>query len=461
MVNTIGFSLRGRTPLCELLLALLIAFASTAPAQAAPVLNSLERLLARKDYAAAYELAREHRGVHEGEPRFDYYYARAALEVGELGEAVFALRRVLAVHPASTRGRVLLARARYQQGQGRLARQAFERVLARDPPAPLRARIEHYLYALDRRAERYTTSLTGYLELGGGHDSNATTATDADAIELADRTIISGSLDDGAREQSDDFARIAGLLRLSHPLRPGLNLFAQLDGERRYLDEWTGFETGHVQLRAGTVLRGERTRTVVTARMRRFDVDGRHFRDTTGLDASLRYTLSEVQVVQVALGYARLRHDDAADRVQDSDLATLVLGITRLWRAPLRPAVSLYALAGDEEAHREAPTEDERDQRANADRTLYGLGAHLRLMLTSRWSLHGALRQRRSDYTFVAPTFGKRRQDDYAKATLALRWQPAPRWRAQAALSHTDNDSNIDFYAYERDVAELSLRYQF
>lgn len=465
MVKTRGFGPQTRTALSRarpgaLLLALLVTLAP-ALVLAASVPASLERLLARGDYEAAYELAREHRRAHEGEPRFDFHYGVAALETGQLGEAVFALRRVLALRPSSTRARLQLARARFLQGQDLLARQEFERVLARDPPAPVRARIERYLHALDRRAERYSTSLSGHIELGGGHDSNVTTATDVDTIELTDRTIASDSLADGAREQSDEFTRIAGELRLSHPLRPGLNLFARIDGQRRYHAEWTGFETGHVQLRAGTVLRGARTRTVIGARARRFDIDGRHYRDTTGIDASLRYTLSEVQVAQVEFGHASLRHDAADDRVRDSDLTTLVVGTTRLWHAPLRPTMALFVLLGDEDARRDAATDDERNTRANAERTLSGVGADLRLTLSSRWSLHGGLRHRRSDYALVAPAFGEEREDDYAKATLALRWQPAPRWRAQAELSHTNNDSNIDFYAYERDVAELSLRYQF
>lgn len=439
---------RRRTRCC-LLAALLLLPPATGSAAVDP--GRLRQLLEDGRAAEAWDLARAHRAGQEGAPRFDFYYALAAIEAGELGEAVFALRRVIAVSPEFDRARAELGHAYFLQGEYRRARTELERVLARDPPMPLRAEVERRLHALNRRAARYETKVSGYVEIGAGHDTNVNSAPEDERVETV---VGTGFLVEEAREQSDDFARIGGGLRISRPVSADVNAFIDLEGERRYHDDETDFEIGSAQARGGMAVRGERTRTTLAARAQRLYLGGEPYRDVGGLDAAFRYAMSDDQVAALALGYSRLRYENRDQR--DSDLWRLAGGVTRLFRVPLRPTVALKAFYGEERA-----ALDTQDARARTERELYGIGTDLRLQLDTRWVLRGGVDYRRSEYAAVDADFGAARTDDYYHADLALEWRPGLNWRLQQRLSHAVNDSNLDLYNYDRSIAELRLRYQF
>lgn len=437
---------------------LIAALAASGAALAQLDMQRLARLVETGRMQAAWTLAREHRGAHEGEPRFDLYYGIAAVETGRYSEGVFALRRVLAVQPALDAARLALARGYFALGDDRRARRAFERVLAQDPPAPVRARIERYLADLRRRAGRYRTAVSGYVEIGGGHDTNVNSATSSEVVDTVAgerliQDIVLGDPED-FRELPDDFARVAGALRIGHPLTPGLDVFGELGGVRRYYDEHQRFELGGGGLRVGVVASGDRARTTLAVRAQRLYLDGERYRDTAGLDGGLRYALSDRRVAEVAARYARRTYDTVAAR--DSDLWKLTAGTTRQWRLPAWPATSLTAFYGEEDAHRDTP-----DALAVVERELYGVGGDLHLRLSPSWVLRAGLGYRRSVYAGEHRIFGEVREDDYHDADAVLEWRWSPAWRLQLHVLHAVNDSNLDFYDYDRSLAELRLRYRF
>ncbi|MEX2577276.1 MAG: hypothetical protein WD382_11570 [Halofilum sp. (in: g-proteobacteria)] len=443
-----------RTAVC--LAALL--FSTQAALGADPSADRLRALVTGGQYPAAFELARALRSEREGEPRFDFHYGVAALETGHLGEAVFALRRVLAAS-ADAGVRLQLGRAWLLLGEDLQARGEFERVLAADPPAPIRARAEAYLRALDGRAQRYRTTVHGHVELGGGYDSNPASATDNAWIELPDQTI---GLPEDDRARADHFGRLNGELRVSHPLRPGLNGFAEITGQRRDLDDLQDYETARARARGGLVLHHGDLRTEVAASSGRLWLGGDAYRDTNGLGARLRYALSAQHVVQMALSYAELRHAEAAEEARDASLSSVALGTTRLWPTPLRPTLSLFALYGAQRADAgPADTASAQRKRAGAERDLSGIGAELELRIAHDWELVTRAHYRRSEYPERDELFEKTRRDSLHAGSLSLRWYPNPAWRVQAQVRRSDNDSSIDFHDYERDVAELSLRFRF
>ncbi len=429
--------------------ALLLAIAGGA--LAAPAAGELARLVNTGEMERAWDLAREHRSSLEGDPVFDLYYGIAAIEAGHAHEAVFALRRVLAIRPDLARARVALARAHFETGNDLLARSEFERALADDPPEPMRAAIERYLHALDRRADRYRTSVSGYIELGGGHDSNANSATSIDTVDSLSGTLL---IAEQGREQSDDFARLAGTLRIAHPLTPDLGAFATLAGERRYHDSHGEFDIGSTLLRAGLATRGDRVRNTLAVHGQRLQVDGEGFRDMAGLDADVRYAVSDLHIIGMAGRYSQLDYDTLPDR--DSDLWELSARTTRLWRVPLRPTASITISYGEERARR-----DTAEARAGTQRDLHGVSGELRLHPASGWLLSGDVGYRHSSYAGTDPLFGERREDDYYSVKLLLEWRPRPTWRVQLRLTHAANDSNLAFHEHDRDVAEVRLRHDF
>ncbi|MDX1594425.1 MAG: surface lipoprotein assembly modifier [Gammaproteobacteria bacterium] len=431
------------------LLALLLA--APGVALGALDLERLARIVEAGHFERAYALAREHRFEHEGDPVFDLYYGIAAVATGHYGEGVFALRRVLALRPELDRARLALARAHFAMGNDLDARREFRRVLANDPPAPVRADIERYLAALDRRASRYRTTLSGYLELGGGHDTNVNSANEVDSIDTVSGPIV---IEESGQEQADDFARVAGGLRIEHPLVPDLGLFASIDAERRFHDEFDPFALGGVLLRSGLVASGERSRTTLGAHGQRLYLDGDSYRDTGGLDADWRYARSDHHVIELSGRWSQLDYETATER--DSELWQLTAGTTALWQRPLRPVLSVSISWGEEEARRDTVA-----ARVRATRDLYGVSGELRLRLAPRWRLSADLGYRRSDYEETDPRFATVREDDYYRTGLMLEWRARQSLRLQLRLTHSVNDSNQPLFEYDRSVAGLRLRYDF
>lgn len=72
-------------------------------------LQRLVELVEQQRWQEAYEEGNRLAPEYEGEPLFDLYYGRAALEVGEVDRALFALERVNLVEPRNAEARLLRA----------------------------------------------------------------------------------------------------------------------------------------------------------------------------------------------------------------------------------------------------------------------------------------------------------------------------------------------------------------
>ena len=92
-----------------------------------------------------------------------------------LEEAEAAFQSILVAQPGLHRPRLELARVLFLQGEDRLAREHFERVLADDPPAPVAANINRFLAEI--RARRRWSAYFGFSlapdsNLSGASDDN-------------------------------------------------------------------------------------------------------------------------------------------------------------------------------------------------------------------------------------------------------------------------------------------------
>lgn len=425
------------------------------PLTASALRDRLEGLLADGDYTAAYELALEHRGEFEGEPVFDYHYGVAALEAGYTSEGVLALERAVARRPGFARARLELARGQFMTGDDRRARRNFEQVLAHDPPPPVTASVRQYLRAIDNRADRYSTVVSGWVESGIGHDSNVNSATNEGEVSWVFSDFFGDiPLDDEDRELDDEFWRLAGHVRAGRPLARNVTGFvAGTLEERRHFDA-SEFDTRRLNARAGAVFHGERTRTQLSARVQRFRVDGDRYQDLVGVAADARYSLSRRTSLQGGLQWSQLDYDELEQR--DSRLWLASAGIVRAWRGALSPVGSLSVFHGEESARASGDAAE-----ARAERDIHGAGARLGLHFTPEWTLVTGFQYRRSEYGAENPLFGKTRKDDYYQVEIDLHWQPAPSWRLGPHLRFVESDSNIELFDYAREIYELRARYNF
>lgn len=434
-----------------ILLAFLLTLPATALASHDPA--RLEKLVEEGRFEQAHEYALQYRAEHEGELRFDFYYGLAALQTGDLEEGVFALERVLALEPGFDRARLELARGYFMLEDDRRAKREFEIVLAHDPPPNVRSHIESYLAALQRRADRYETTVTGFVELGGGHDTNVNSATASDTVSILGG-LLDVVLDEDSREKDDDFMRFEGRANVSHPLSPGLNLVAGAGLWNRWLDTEDEFETGAVDGMLGLMWRQPQSRFVVTTQAQRFYLDGDAYRELLGLGANYRRDVSDVFGFDVS---ARVSELDFVDSdTLDSTLGVLDAGISRRFDHERRPVITAGLFVGKEEADQDTTT-----AQANAERDIVGARAGLWMILAPSWSLQGSLEYRSSEYAEENPLFLETRETDYYAASLSADWRPSTNWRVGPQLKHSRSDSNIEIYDYDRTEAWVRARYEF
>lgn len=433
---------------------LLLALMSTRVSAA--VVDDLADLVQQQDFATAHELALEHRFELEGDVAFDFYYGMASIQVGELGEGVFALERVVMQQPGFSRARLELARGYYLMGEDSRAQHHFDIVRAQDPPSTVVATIERYQQRMDERSDRRRTRVSGSVGLTLGYDTNVNSATSDDQISVT-LGELSGELTVPEESQARDdlFGTLSAEIRVQHPVTPRVLAFAGADAEARFHPDESDFDTQRAGVRFGARLPGDTFTPELSLRAQRLHVDGEAYQDLLGASFSLSQQFSERLLARYGLEYAHLDHDDAPN--SDADLLLGSLGLTQAWQAPLTPLTSVSLFGG-----RVLAQSSSDGAQANTDRWQGGFNAVGQLQVASAWRLTSRLQYRFSRYSGRNALFdNERRADHYGQVGLAADWLPLARLQITPSVEYRRNDSNIDLYTWERAIAEVSARYNF
>lgn len=141
------------------------------------LLARAEALIANEQANDAFALLSAAQIDYAGNPYFDYLLGVAALDSGRLSEAIFSLRRSIAVEPRYAGARMELARAYYESNNPELARPLFVALLDENPPPGVRDIIRQYISTIDAPSAAPRSRMQGYLESFAGYDSNANGST--------------------------------------------------------------------------------------------------------------------------------------------------------------------------------------------------------------------------------------------------------------------------------------------
>ena len=90
--------------------------------------------------------------------------------------------------------------------------------------------IDRVLGALDQVAPSTRARYFGYLEIGAGHDTNATSATNLGQFAIPAFGGLLFKVDPQSGRRSDNFGLAAGGVSVQFPLRPGWNLIGAVNG---------------------------------------------------------------------------------------------------------------------------------------------------------------------------------------------------------------------------------------
>ena len=410
--------------------------------------GELRALIEQHHYREAYALAAKQTS-RLGEPGFDFYFGIAAIETGHAAEGVLALERFLFHAPENRSARLLLARGYFLLDENGRAREEFEAVLYTDPGGEREA-IERFLDAIRARESRYRPGIATFAEIGIGYDSNANSGVTGGFVNLPVLGVV--AVGSGGVAKGDAYAVATLGLQGSHPLAPGFAIVGSATLDARQYRHDSAFDQGMYAANAGVswIVGGQVLRATAGQLTQTFG--GARLRSVTG--ANFEWTRQFGPSHLVALGAQEARLDyTGTNSVRDSNFG----GFSLNWRWSL-PTAWQSALAVSGNSGRERNRDAARD---DLSRDITGVRLGIAVAPTSSWSIAAGLSWQRSDYLQPDLVLDTTRHDRYRALDASVAYSLTRRVSLRSELVVSRNRSNLELYAYERNMLALKLRYDF
>ena len=421
--------------------------AATQAAWAAPA-DEVKALMGQGKSAEAYNWGRQYPD-QLGNPQFDFYFGVAAIDAGHAGEGVLALERYLLTFPGSNEARLELARGYFVLGDLVRAREEFEEVSKRDPPAAVQATIDRYLDGIRARESRYTPSSLFYLEAGIGFDSNVNGGVGNSALNLPNFGLV--TIAPAGVKKGDTYSHFATGAQLTQPVAPGVALFGglHLEDKRNWND--TPFRQGNYTGMGGvSVLRNDNLYRATLA-YNTVTVADERFRNSASLTGEWHHQLNELTSVNGSVQYADLLYI-GANEVRDAHLWTGAAGLRQAFIGKMQPVLQLGINYGREANQRDRP---------DLGRDISGLRVSLAVTPAAKWGVSGGLSMQESRYIGPDTLLRLQRYDRYNAADFTVSYAQTKNLSFRAELLWSDNQSTIPLYQYDRNVAAFKIRYEF
>jgi tetratricopeptide (TPR) repeat protein len=428
----------------------LLMLASAAIA-AGPDLQRAEELLRANKAQEAYDLLEPFEFDLAGELKYDYLLGLAALESGKPEKSSLVFERVLAVEPRYLGVRLDLARSYYQMGDIARAAQEFQAVLAQEPPPDLRANAEQYLKAIEQAKSPKRFSLSAYVEIGGGYDSNVNSSTSDNPILLPGANNQPFFLDDSSLEQEDSYGTIGVGAEAGYLINSNWSVYAGGDARYRGYQDIDTANYGTVDSRAGVALNVGRHLFRLGATGGRFFLDQHAYRDSYGANGEWRYQAGDRDQLSVTGQYSAYRHLSEVLEVNDFDQALVSLG----WLHVLASGQTLFSLNVN------GGHEDDVGGRPDGAANLAGARLFVQTAMTEKLGIFTTAGAQFTRYDNVSTSFLEHREDWLYDVTLGLNWQFTDKWSVRPQVSFTKNESNIPLNNFKRGDVALNLRRDF
>ena len=411
-----------------------------ANAGAQQLLARAESLLATNQSEAAFQLLDDKVLEQAGNPYFDYLLGVAALDSGRHSEAIFSLRRSLAVAPDFSGARMELARAYYEIGNVELARALFVDLLDEQPPARVRGVINDYIAAIGATRMTPSRRFTPYVELAAGHDSNANGST-------ADQQFLGFMLTPDNQETDSPFAEIGAGFRWYNPVSTRSAWYTGLHAGFRHNPDADFVDAGTVSGQLG--MNWQRGAFFGHAGIDSYwqSRDGDENSIYGGVDVLLGRRVSSSWDLTMGLRGGALRHD-ASIEVLDVDRFLYSAGATYRY-SPLG-SFGIELIGGDD---------SEKEDGSPYGNSKFGGRIVLTAPVSNSGQLYASLGSLTSDYD--GQFFGADREDTQTSGLLQLEFRNV--WfdglSVVPRVRYTENDSDVALYDYDRTEVGLLIRW--
>ncbi len=412
--------------------------------------EDLKALVEQGKSTEAYAEAKKHPDQY-GDTDFDFFYGVAAVNAGHAGDGVLALERFLLNFPENVSARLQLARGYFLLGEDARAREEFEALRKLSPPTDIAATIDRFLDAIRLRETRYTTSAGAYIEFGLGNDSNVNGGVAGSNIFLANLgpVVISQT----GQKINDNFASLGAGGYISHPVAPGIALFGNAQAEQKQLgrNDNRQYQLGNLDVVGGISILREENLYKASLNRGYITLGNRTYRTGTGGAAEWRHQLSELKSIGAGIQTAQLRYTES-NTSRDADFWGINASYRQQFSIRWQPTLALGINHG-----RQHSTQD----RADLVPRTTGITAGVSFTPAAKWGVALDYLFLQSDYQAPDVIIGDTRRDKYQAYTAAVSYLISRNLSVRAEAQMARNQSNIELYAFPRDVFVVKMRYEF
>jgi len=436
------------------LLSSLLLVISLSVSAADDLLLQAKQHLDNGDAQAAYNILIPVQSDRAGDPEYDFLLGSAALGIGKNTEAVFALERVLAVQPNSAPARALIARAYFNLKETETAKREFENVKKQDVPPEVSATIDRFLDAISRVEESERTTIRGFIEIGGGWDSNVNSATADSQVAVP---FFGGAitLDDTSQEREDTFISFGGGVSFTHPFSKRLSMFGGLTYQNKNNVNETDFSNYYFDANLGLAYRRDRDTFTLATQYNSFYVDNpqlysESYRNASGLTGQWQHDFDSRNQISLFVQYSQLEYP--GQDIRNADRYVGGAGYAHAFgRGTFITYLGVYGGIEDEKE----------DGVPQFGQELYGARIGLQWNVVEKFSLffNGSAEQR--NYGGPDPLFLVDREDTQYNASAGMIFVPKKGLRIIPQASWTASESNIPINEFDRIVYQVTLRYDF
>jgi tetratricopeptide (TPR) repeat protein len=434
-----------------LVLACLLACQQFAVA-ADELLLRAKKLVDEKKAAQAYALLAPLQSERAGEPDYDYLLALAALDSGKPAEAVFALERFLAINPNHGPARLELARAYYMMGETKASRQEFESVKSQAPPDQVNAAIQKYLSVIEQISTEEGTKYRGYVEMSGGRDSNANSATSATQIALPAFGGAIGVLDPSSTRRSDNFLGAAAGISMRHALSAAWAVNAHANINQRKYSRYSQYDLGSIDSTVGVTNTRGIDQFTGALQYQKLYLDRTGFRQTVGLLGQWQHSIDDLSQF-TTYGQLMGLNYQAGQEIRNANRYLVGAAYSRAFPGALSPIVYAGAYLGSERPRNSAVP--------HLGNNFAGLRIGGQLSVAPTTVLVASASHEFRDYRGEEPGFLRDRSDRQTDLSLSLVYAPALHWTVKPEISYTRNSSNIILNDFSRTQYFVTVRREF
>jgi tetratricopeptide (TPR) repeat protein len=408
--------------------------------------DELHSLLNSGENEAAYQHAVELARELEGNVDFDFLLGMAAVKSGRLPEAVFAFERILIVQPGNHRARLELARVYYLQQDYQNAKTEFSQVLAQQPPANVRARINAYLTDIDAKIRALSRSGSVFASVSVGYDSNINSSTSDDSVTVPALGAV--QLSETSRELDDQFSELAAGGTVEYLTSQRSSWAAMMNINNRNNFSSDNFDTTTANVMFAYTLKQSRQQWRFPFQFQQLNVDGSGFRRMGSVGGEYSRPAGN-GVVSLDGKLGSLRFPDY--QIRDADFATAAAN----WRVRLQGGQSMVS-SGINIGY-----EDPEYRAGDHFGRRYSGVQFSWQRLRNNNSLFANAFYQHVEHTAQDGVFLKTRKDQLFQLAVGHTWRASRNWRFTTSLQGLANDSNITLYDYDRILIKGGLSYVY